>query len=205
VSFLRWGPTVVGFPLGGWAAILLVGPVYDTLSGALAGAVAGTVIGGLQWLALGRRADWRWMVGTILGMSLGIALAAAVTDAGTAVAVLALTALVSGALVGAAQSISQGWNARSVAVWIAVVSISWAAGWTISANVITDVDRGYVTFGLSGSAVVTLATGFALQWILRASSPGKDSKDTSKDTDLAADQRVDVDGGSTQVVTGGNR
>jgi hypothetical protein len=192
VSFLRWGLTVMGFPLGGWAAILLIGPVHDPLSGALAGAVAGSVIGGLQWLALGRQVNWRWMAGSTLGMSLGIAIAAAVTDAGTAVAVLALTAFISGALVGAAQSISQGWNARAIAVWIAVVSLSWAAGWAISANVITDVDRGYVTFGLSGSAVVTIATAFALRWILRA-------RPTS--SVRAADQRDDVAGEPAPVLS----
>ena len=183
MSFLRWGPTVLGFPLGGWAAILIVGPVHNPLSGALAGAVAGSVIGGMQWLALGRRVDWRWMAATVIGMSLGIALAAATTGAGTAVPVLALTALVSGALVGAAQSLSQGWTGRAIAVWIAVVGLSWMAGWTISANVITDVDRGYVTFGLSGSAVVTIATGFALQWILRSRIQAQPGGSRSLDSD----------------------
>lgn len=202
MSFLRWVPTVVGFPLGGWAAILLIGPVNDPLSGALAGAVAGTVIGGVQWLALGRRVDWRWMAATVVGMSLGIAVAAAVTDAGTAVAVLALTALLSGALVGAAQSVSQGWSGRAIAVWIAVVSLSWAAGWTISANVITDVDRGYVTFGLSGSAVVTIATGLALRWILRSTGTGAR---TSAGTSTGTGQRVNAAGGSTPVLTDTDR
>lgn len=194
MSLLRWAPTVFGFPIGGWIAILLVGPVQGPLSGALAGAVAGSVIGGLQWLALGRRVNWRWLAGTSVGMSLGIALAATLTNAATAAPVLALTGLVSGALVGAAQATLQRWSARAIAVWTTTVGLSWAAGWAISANVITDVDRGYVTFGLSGSALVTIATGLALRWILRS---------------MATDQRVDdsIEGSeeSARVTTGANR
>lgn len=182
MSFLRWAPTVLGFPIGGWIAILLVGPVHDPLSGALAGAVAGGVIGGAQWLALGRRANWRWMAGTTLGMSIGIALAATLTNASTAVAVLALTGLLTGALVGAAQALSQRWTARAIAVWTTVVSLSWAAGWTVSANVITDIDRGYVTFGLSGSAVVTLATGLALRWIVRSMAGAQRAEGAAEST-----------------------
>lgn len=194
MSFLRWAPTVFGFPIGGWIAILLVGPVSDPLSGAFAGAVAGSVIGGLQWLALGRRVNWRWLAGTSIGMAMGIALAAILTNAATGVGVLALTGLVSGASVGAAQAFLQRWSARHSAVWITAVGLGWAAGWAISANVITDVDRGYVTFGLSGSALVTIATGLAMRWILRS---------------RAMDQRVDgsADGSeeSTQATSEAHR
>lgn len=194
MSFLRWAPTVFGFPIGGWIAILLVGPVSDPLTGALAGAVAGSVIGGLQWLALGRRVNWWWLAGTSIGMALGIASAATLTNAATAVGVLALTGLVSGALVGAAQAFMQRWSARHIAVWITAVGLSWAAGWAISANVITDVDRGYVTFGLSGSALVTIATGLALRWILR-------SEGTHQPIDGSADGSEE----STQVTSEAHR
>ena len=87
MTFKRWLPTFLGFPIGGYLAIQIVGSIDDPVSAAAGGLVAGAVIGAGQWLALrsagiGRR----WVGYTAAAMAAGSALAAAVTGAGTEVA-----------------------------------------------------------------------------------------------------------------------
>jgi hypothetical protein len=49
------------------------------------------------------------------------------------------------------------------------MSVGWAAGWAITANVIVDAESGYVTFGLSGALLVTIVTGIVLRRTLGSS------------------------------------
>ena len=165
--FVRWLPTVLGFPVGGWLAVQTVGSVDGPLTAALAGLIAGAVIGTAQWLALRqRRVGLRWMIHTAVGMAAGSAIAAVVTDATTTVNALAVTGLITGAVVGATQATMLRRGTRIAAAWTALVSLSWAVGSLITANVIVDAERGYVTFGASGALLVTVATGLALRRVL---------------------------------------
>jgi len=167
MSLIRWAFTIVAFPIGGWIAFQLVGSVEGALTAAGAAAIAGAVIGTAQGLALGRRIGWRWAIATLVGMVVGVTLSALVTGAATTVAALGVTGLITGVMVGAAQALTlrQGW--RVLAVWTAVVGLAWSAGWVISANVIAvNVDSGFVTFGLSGALLVTVATAVVLRRIL---------------------------------------
>lgn len=52
MSFLRWIPTIVGFPLGGLIAIQVASTTGGPGRAALAGLIAGALIGTAQWLAL---------------------------------------------------------------------------------------------------------------------------------------------------------
>ena len=52
MSFKRWLPTFLGFPIGGYLATQIVGSLHDPASAAAGGLVAGAIIGGAQWLAL---------------------------------------------------------------------------------------------------------------------------------------------------------
>jgi hypothetical protein len=145
----------------------LVGPVNSPLTAASAAAIAGAVIGAVQGLALGRRIGWRWAIGTLVGMVAGVTLSALVTGAATTVIALAITGLITGLLVGAAQAVTLRTGWRVVAAWTATVGLAWSAGWVISANVIAvNVDSGFVTFGLSGALLVTVATAIVLCRIL---------------------------------------
>lgn len=166
MSFLRWAPTFLGFPVGGWLAFQAAGSVTGPLTAALAGVIAGTVIGGAQWLALGRAAGWRWLAGTALGLGAGSALAAVATGAETTTPALVMSGLVTGAVVGAAQGITLHRGLRVTTLWAATVSISWAAGWVVTANVIVDAENGYASFGSSGALVATAVTGLVLRRIL---------------------------------------
>ena len=166
MSFIRWAPTILSFPIGGWVATTLVGPANGPLAAALAGAIAGAAIGAAQWWALGRRVDWTWLLGSILGMAVGSAVSAALTGAATTVVALVTAGLLTGATIGAAQGLSLRRGIRVTGLWAATVSLSWAAGWAITANVIIDAEAGYVIFGLSGALVVTIVTGLVIRRIL---------------------------------------
>jgi hypothetical protein len=166
MSWLRWTPSFFGFPLGGWLAFQLVGSANSPLTAALAGAIAGTLIGAAQWLALRPSVSWHWVAGSTIGMGAGSALAAAVTGSATSVGALAVTGLIAGAAAGFGQSFAsrRGW--RVAAVWTVTVGASWMLGWTVTANVIVDADRGYAAFGSSGALAVTVITGLVLRRIL---------------------------------------
>ncbi|MDI3212184.1 hypothetical protein [Arthrobacter sp. AL12] len=166
MSLYRWLLTFLGFPLGGWLAAVLVGPVHDPAAAAAAGAIAGAVIGLTQWWALRSRVGWRWPVATAFGMASGSALAVVATGAATTPGALALGGLVSGFVVGAGQGLTLRGGPRTAAVWTLAVGLAWAAGWFVTANVIVDAERGYAVFGASGAVVATMLTGLVLRRIL---------------------------------------
>lgn len=168
-TLLRWLPTFLAFPVGGLAALALVGPVRSTITALLAGLVAGAVVGLGQWLALrGRGVGALWIPLTSVGMGAGAGIAAALTGTSTTTAALTVTGGITGALVGLAQSntLRRGLGARTA--WVAVVSGAWAAAWWTTAHVIIDAERGWAVFGSSGALLATLLTGLALPRVLPA-------------------------------------
>lgn len=160
MTFKRWLPTFLAFPIGGLLALETVGSVSDPASGAAGGLLAGAVIGAGQWLAL--RADGidgRWPLFTALAMAAGSAAAAVATGAGTQTGDLILTGVIAGAAVGVTQGALLGSR-----VWAAVTASSWALGWLVSSVVLAqESDQGFVIFGSSGALVVTVLTGLALR------------------------------------------
>src|SRR5919198_6417027 len=71
-----WAVAFLGFPIGGAAATLLVGPIESIGAAVIAGALAGGVIGAAQWLVLRRRLPLSalWVAATAGGMAVGMAL-----------------------------------------------------------------------------------------------------------------------------------
>jgi hypothetical protein len=163
MTFKRWLPTFLVFPLGGLLAIETIGSLDDPVSAAAGGLLAGTVIGVGQWLALRSRGiGRRWVAYTAAAMAGSSALAAAITGAGTELADVMLTGLVTGAAVGAAQSKLLARGRGVAAVWTAVSAAGWSLGWLATWATIVDIERGYYVFGASGAAIVTVLTGLAL-------------------------------------------
>jgi hypothetical protein len=160
MTFKRWLPTFLVFPIGGLLAFETVGSVTNAGTAAVAGLLAGAVIGAGQWLALrGHGIDRRWPLVTAAAMAAGSALAAAATGAGTDVSDLILTGAVAGAVVGAAQA-----ALLNRPHWAAITAASWALAWLISAGVLAQqADEGFVVFGSSGALVATVLTGLALR------------------------------------------
>ena len=52
MTFKRWLPTFLAFPIGGFIAIQTIGSLDDPVAAAAGGLIAGAVIGAGQWLAL---------------------------------------------------------------------------------------------------------------------------------------------------------
>lgn len=166
MSPLRWAATIVGFPLGGLAAIQLASTTAGALSAALAGLIAGAVLGLAQWLALRPRITPWWIAATAGGLAIGAGLATLVTGGATDLGSLAVFGAIAGVVVGLAQGALLG--ARRMAVWAVTVAGSWTLAWLITTLVIVDEQRGYVVFGLSGAAVATILTGVVLRLMLGA-------------------------------------
>jgi hypothetical protein len=160
MTFKRWLPTFLAFPIGGLLAFETVGSVTNAGTAAAAGLLAGAVIGTGQWLALRDHGiDRRWPLVTATAMAAGSALAAVVTHSGTEVADLILTGAVTGTAVGMAQAGLLGQKQ-----WAVVTAASWALAWLISAGVLAQqADEGFVVFGSSGALVATVLTGLALR------------------------------------------
>lgn len=163
MTFKRWLPTFLAFPTGGYLAVTALGSLDTPLKAAAGGLLAGAVIGAGQWLALrSRGASRRWISATAAAMAAGSAISVAATGAGTERADVMLAGLITGAAVGAAQSVLLE---RGRATWIAVSAAGWALAWLTTSAVIVDIERGYAVFGASGALVVTVLTGLALRRI----------------------------------------
>ena len=169
MTFKRWLPTFLAFPIGGLLAIETVGSLHDPVSAAAGGLLAGAVIGAGQWLALRSGGiGARWIGYTAFAMAAGSALAATVTGAGTEIADVMLAGLVTGAAVGAAQSTLLARGRRAVAAWTGVSAAAWSLGWLATSQVIVDIERGHHVFGASGATIATLLTGLALKALVSA-------------------------------------
>lgn len=165
--FLRWLPTFLAFPLGGLAAITVVGPTATPAAGLASGAILGAVVGGAQWLALRSSGVGRaWWGATTIAVAVATALAVLVIGSGTATGELVLRGAVTGLAVGASQaSVLRATWPRGLA-WTAVTAVAWAGAWLITLQVIVDPERGYVGFGASGALAATIVTGLALAVLL---------------------------------------
>ena len=168
--FLWWMLAFLGFPLGGYLALVVVGSVEGVVSGALGGALAGAVIGVAQWLVLRRymRVGPEWILATALGVAIGDALGALLTGAGTGLGALLITGLATGVAVGLLQwGLFLRGRLLLASLWPPVVAIAWTVGWTMTWAFGIDVERGYYAFGASGALMFAAITGLAMLLMLR--------------------------------------
>lgn len=172
--FLLWMSSFLGFPIGGALALLLVGSIGGVVSAAAAGVLAGTVIGTAQWLVLRRRPGVGafWVPATAVGLGVGDAVGAALTDAGTGIGSLVITGAASGVAVGLLQWAFLRRHVRGAGLWPFVVAVAWPLGWTVTWSVGVDVERGYAVFGATGALVFAAITGAAMLLALRSRPRG---------------------------------
>lgn len=160
-TVLRWLVSFTGFPLGGLAAIILIGPVDDLTSALAGGLVTGVILGAIQAWALGsaRVQSAAWVAATAAGVMTGLALGASLVDFQTDLASLVVQGAVTGAAVGTAQAVvllpRLGAPALSWPVFLAGV---WAAGWAITTLGGIQVDDQFTVFGAYGAITATLLT-----------------------------------------------
>jgi hypothetical protein len=170
-DLLIWIATLVAFPLAGLAARGVAGPVDSVATAFLAGAISGSVLGLAQWLALRRiGADFRWIIATAVGLSIGLGLAYVLFEYGDSIADLALVGGLSGLGIG----IAQWWVLRELVdgslVWIPATAVAWALGWTVATGIGVDPDDRWANFGLSGAVTATLLLAAVLWFLTRSAT-----------------------------------
>jgi hypothetical protein len=171
VRRLRWAWPVailVGFPIGGYVANVIVGRI-DSVGPALAGGlIAGAVIGVAQWLALKPLLPWTWVVATSVGMAVGLTAGAALVDYGIGRGDLALMGAVTGLGVGGLQALLLARRVSGALWWAVANPPAWALAWFVTTFVITrNVKEQFPNFGASGALVFALLTWLVLTFLLQ--------------------------------------
>ncbi len=164
---------LIGFPIGGLVADLVVDGVDSVGAALVGGLIAGAIIGAAEWFALRQWVSWPWIPATSAGMALGLAAGAALVDYGTDRGDVALIGAVTGVGVGVAQALVLARRRIPGAFWWAVANPpAWALGWLVTSYVITtNVDERFPNFGASGALVFGLLTWLLLAVLLRAAAP----------------------------------
>jgi hypothetical protein len=161
---------LVGFPIAGYIADLVVNGV-DSVGTALAGGlIVGAITGTAEWFVLRQRVSWLWIPATIAGMAVGLVAGAALVDYGIGRGDLALMGAVTGLAVGTMQALVLARDRIPGAVWWAVANPpAWALGWVVSSYVISsNIDERFPIFGASGAIVFGLLTWLLLARLFRA-------------------------------------
>jgi hypothetical protein len=163
---------LIGLPIAGYIADLVVNGV-DSVGTALAGGlIVGAIIGAAEWFVLRQRVSWLWIPATIAGMAVGLVAGAALVDYGVGRGDLALMGAVTGLAVGTTQALVLARDRIPGAVWWAVANPpAWALGWIVSSYVISsNIDERFPIFGASGALVFGFLTWLLLARLFRAAS-----------------------------------
>jgi hypothetical protein len=175
---LRWAWPVailVGFPIGGLAANIIVGKIDSVGAGLVGGLIAGAIIGTAQWLPLRSLVRWAWIVATSVGMAAGLTAGAALVDYGISRGDLALMGAVTGLAVGGLQAFLLARRGSGALWWTVVNSPAWALAWLVTTFVITrNVKEHFAVFGASGALVFALLTWLGLAILFRRN--GRDAR-----------------------------
>jgi hypothetical protein len=164
---------LIGFPIGGYIADLVVNGVDSVGTALLGGLIAGALIGAAEWFALRRWISWPWIAATSLGMAAGLTAGAALVDYGTGRGELVLMGALTGVGVGVLQALVLARHRVSGALWWAVANPpAWALGWFVSSYVISaNIDERFTNFGASGAIVFGLLTWLLLAALFRSTEP----------------------------------
>jgi hypothetical protein len=164
---------LVGFPIGGYLADLVVNGVDSVGTALIGGLITGVVIGAAEWFALRRWVSWLWIAATTIGMAVGLTAGAALVDYGISRGDLVLMGAVTGVGVGVLQALVLARHRVSGAFWWAVANPpAWALGWLVTSYVISrNVKEQFAIFGASGAIVFGLLTWLLLAVLLRGTEP----------------------------------
>ncbi len=164
---------LLGFPISGLLADLVVDGVDSVGTAILGGLIAGAVTGTAEWLVLRRLIAWLWIPATSVGMAVGLAAGAALADYGIARGDIVLMGAVTGLGVGVAQTLVLTRHGVAGAWWWALANPpAWALGWLITSYVIsTNVKERFTNFGAGGAIVFGLLTWLVLAFLLRDREP----------------------------------
>jgi hypothetical protein len=173
VRRLRWAwplALLLGLPIGGYAANIIVGKIDSVGAALVGGLIAGAIIGAAQWLALKSIVSWAWIVATSVGMAAGLTAGAALVDYGISRGDLMLMGAVTGLAVGGLQAFLLARRGSGALWWVVVNPPAWALAWLVTTFVITaNVKEHFAVFGASGVLVFALLTWLVLTFLFRPS------------------------------------
>ena len=182
-TIARWMVTFIGFPAGGFAALLLIGPVDSPATAAVGGLITGAILGAVQSFGLGRSGPpaWQWISATAIGLMVGLSVGAAAVDYATNLTALVIQGAVTGLAVGAAQAIPLRARLGRIAfAWPAALAVSWAIGWAVTTSIGVQVDDQFTVFGSAGAIVVTALTAVLPVLLNRATRPVQAVQDNNQ-------------------------
>jgi hypothetical protein len=164
---------LVGFPIGGYVADLVVNGVDSVGAALVGGLIAGAIIGAAQWFALRQWVSWVWILATTAGLAGGLAAGAALVDYSIDRGDLLLMGAVTGVGVGVLQALVLPRRGTPGTIWWAVANPpAWALGWLVSSYVImANIDERFPVFGASGALVFGLLTWLLLVAMFRGGAP----------------------------------
>ena len=164
---------LLGFPIGGLIADLVVNGVDSVGTAIAAGLIAGAIIGAAEWFVLRQRISWLWIAATSVGLAVGLAAGAALIDYGIARGDVVLMGAVTGLGVGVLQALVLARHHVPNAWWWAIANPPlWALGWLVTSYVITtNVKEQFAVFGGSGAIVFGLLTWLVLAGLFRTTEP----------------------------------
>jgi hypothetical protein len=160
---------LIGFPIGGYVADLVIGGVDSVGPAIAAGLITGAIIGAAEWFALRRRVSWLWIPATTAGMAVGLTAGAVLVDYGIDRGDLAIMGAATGLGVGVLQALVLARHQVPGAMWWAIANPpGWALGWLVSSYVIArNIAERFPIFGASGALVFGLLTWLVLAILLR--------------------------------------
>jgi hypothetical protein len=168
---LRWAWPVailVGFPIGGYAANIIVGKIDSVGAALIGGLITGAIVGAAQWLALRQLVPRIWIAATSIGLAVGLAAGAALVDYGISRGDLALMGAMTGLVVGGLQALLLARRGSGALWWLVVNPPAWALAWFVTTFVITrNVKEHFAVFGASGALVFALLTWLVLTFLFR--------------------------------------
>ncbi len=168
--WLTWAVAFLGFPLGGVAALAVVGGVNGVAEGAIGGLATGAVIGGVQWLVLRRRVPLSplWIAATGAGMAAGLAASVAFFGTETGGNALLLRGALTGLAIGAAQwPVLRRVVGDAAVAWVPTVTAGWAIGWAVTRAVGVGLEPDFSVFGSTGAWAFQFLTGLVLAGLFR--------------------------------------
>jgi hypothetical protein len=113
---------LVGFPIGGYVADLVVNGVDSVGAALVGGLISGAIIGAAQWFALRQWVSWVWILATTAGLAGGLAAGAALVDYSIDRGDLLLMGAVTGVGVGVLQALVLPRRGTPGTIWWAVAT-----------------------------------------------------------------------------------
>jgi hypothetical protein len=164
---------LLGFPIGGLIADLVINGVDSVGTAIIGGLIAGAIIGVAEWFALRQWVSWLWIPATSVGMAAGLTAGAAIVDYGISRGDVVVIGVATGVGVGVLQALVLARHRISGALWWAVANPPiWGLGWLVTSYVITtNVKEQFTNFGGSGAIVFGLVTWLILAVLFRATEP----------------------------------